>query len=304
MVARALDVLPDDGRHAFEPKFDGYRCVAWRGERGTRLQSRQERSLTAAFPEVAEAVGVQLPAGTVVDGEIVVVSGGRIDFAALQRPESARTACLVAFDVLADAGTDLRDQPYTERRARLEQLLADTGPGMALMPMTLDRVGAGAWLTEHTDNGIEGVVAKPVGHPYLPGRRWWAKVKTRLTTEAVVGGVLGPAGAPRKLILGRHDDQGRLWVVGHTAPLSRGVAAELGPYLRPTDGPHPWPAVLPAGRFGDSAGGLTEYTQVEPTVVVEVRVDVAFEHGRWRHPVRYVRRRCDLDIVDVQRLQD
>ena len=138
----------------FEPKLDGWRCLAFHQVNGRAvLQSRQCRSLTRYFPEIVVAILEQVPAATVLDGELVVYRGGRCDFAALQRrvggrPGVAAAASFVAFDVLTVAGSDLRGLPYRKRRKRLRKLLADVGPPLALMPATRELAGARAWMRD------------------------------------------------------------------------------------------------------------------------------------------------------------
>ena len=154
MVARPVPQLPDEqhsGRLMFEPKLDGWRCLAFHRLGGrVELQSRQQKTLTGYFPEIAAAIVEQVPAGTVLDGELVVYRGGRCDFAALQqrvsgrpsaRPSPRRSWCSTC---LRWPGRDLRGLPYRKRRKRLRRLLADAGPPLALMPATARaRRGAG-----------------------------------------------------------------------------------------------------------------------------------------------------------------
>jgi ATP-dependent DNA ligase len=202
MSALPAPGLPDPeraARYSFEPKMDGFRCLAFR-TRGDKalLQSRQERSLSSFFPEIVAGLVEQLPIGTVVDGGLVICRDGRLDFTALQRrfhPSSVHAArrgvlapaSFVVFDLLALDGQDLRGMPYRTRRKRLRRLLEGARAPMALMPMTRDLVGAKAWMSQHTAAGIEGVVVKDRGHGYRPGRRSWMKVRTRTTAEAIVG---------------------------------------------------------------------------------------------------------------------
>jgi len=210
--------LPDQHHsddYTFEPKLDGWRCLAFHRVGGqVVLQSRQQRPLTtyfpdiaAYFPDIAAAIAAQIPSGTVLDGELVVYRDGRCDFAALQQRISARprlscAASLVVFDVLALAGRDLRGLPHRKRRKRLRRLLADTRPPLLLMPATRELIGAQAWMRDHVAAGVEGVVVKHREHGYRPRRRSWWKVRTRLTADAVVGGVIGPLTAPEALLLG------------------------------------------------------------------------------------------------------
>jgi ATP-dependent DNA ligase len=149
--------------------------------------------------------------------------------------------------------------------------------------VTRDLAGAKAWMSQHSAAGIEGVVVKDRGHGYRPGRRTWMKVRTRATAEAIVGGVLGPLNAPEALLLGRHDERGRLRVAGRTGPLTLPARRELGAVLTAARGVHPWPEQIPSSRFDQLPTQPVDYTPAEPDVVVEVDADVCFEQDRWRH---------------------
>jgi ATP-dependent DNA ligase len=212
MTARPAPQLPDaqhSDAYNFEPKLDGWRCLAFhRLDGAVALQSRQTKPLTAYFPEITAAVRNQIPAGTVLDGELVIYRSGRCDFTALHHrlthhPCGAAGASYVVFDVLAVAGQDLRGLPYRKRRKQLQRLLTITGPPLALMPATRDLAGAQAWMRDHVKAGVEGVVVKHREHGYRPRRRSWWKVRTRTTADALVGGVIGPLDAPEALLLGR-----------------------------------------------------------------------------------------------------
>jgi hypothetical protein len=126
------------------------------------------------------------------------------------------------------------------------------------------------------------------------------KIWTRLTAEAVVGGVLGSLEQPEALILGCPDPPGGLRVAGRTTPLPRAARTEIATMLTPAVGGHPWPPVIPSSRFGHLASAPIEYLRVTPTTVVELDVDVSFENHRWRHGARFVRIRADLHVADVR----
>ena len=292
----------------YEPKWDGYRLVVVRTASSTRLWSKQGRDLTDRFPDVAAAALAQVPAGTVLDGEVVIWHGDRLDFGLLQQRMvaapgrmgalvAAHPASYVAFDVLAAGGSDLRGQRLARRRAELERLAARWAPPLQLSPATSDPAEARQWFTDFRPAGVEGLVAKGAGTRYAPGRREWLKVKSWETTEVLAGGVIGPIDRPSQLVAGRYRD-GELVVVGRTSPLSPRQAAELAAVLSPAGDDHPWPDRIGTGRFG--GGKLSvPLTRVTPSAVVEVSADAALLAGVFRHPLRFVRVRPDLAPEDL-----
>jgi ATP-dependent DNA ligase len=292
----------------YEPKWDGYRLVIVRDGRTTRLWSKQGRDLSDRFPDIVAAAVGQVPTGTVVDGEVVVWNGSRLDFGLLQRrmvtaPSrmgplvASAPASYVAFDLLAAGGRDLRAQRLRQRRQQLEALAADWAPPLQLSPSTADPDEARQWFADFRPVGVEGLVAKGAGTRYAPGRREWLKVKSWETTEVLAGGVIGPIERPSQLIAGRYRD-GELVVVGRTSPLSPAQAEELAAALTPAGADHPWPDRIGTGRFG--GGRLSvPLTKVQPTVVVEVSADAALQAGVFRHPMRYLRIRPDLHPGDL-----
>ncbi|MGI5238881.1 ATP-dependent DNA ligase [Dactylosporangium sp. CA-139066] len=319
MRAVAVGDLPDG--LVYEPKWDGFRALAWVFDDRVLIQSRQLRDLTPYFPDVRRLLRA-LPAGTVLDGELVIwdPDRGRTSFTALQgritagrrllREARGRPAHLVVFDLLQDAGGELADLPLLERRRRLEEVLAGGPPQLQLCPQTSDPAQARSWMVDWQHAGVEGVIGKDPAGRYEPGRAGWVKVKTRSTVEAIVGGLTGTLSAPGVLLLGRYNEQGRLRYLGLTHPVGD-AGAELGRALeryvvqqRGGVVPHPWPQPLPAVWTGQLADRRPlVYVPVQPTVVVEVEVDVAVDEpvGRWRHRARYVRVRADLSVYDVRR---
>jgi ATP-dependent DNA ligase len=320
MRAAAVAELPEPrmcrGGCAYEPKFDGWRCLAFAGPGGrVVLQSRQLRDLSAYFPDLTTALVTALPPGTVVDGELIIwdASAGRSSFAALQgrvtagrrlpAEVAARPASLVLFDVLQLAGTELLGEPLRVRRALLEELLAGGPSGLPVCPQTTDIGEARRWFDDLAATGVEGLVVKDRAGRYRPGRVGWWKVKRRRSTEAIVAGVLGDLTDPSVLLLGRLDTRGTLRYVGRTTALTVAQRAEAAAVLHAAVGGHPWPQPLPvawSGRF-DRSAGPQEYVRVAPLVVAEIVVDAAYEQGRWRHAVRPLRLRPDLGPGDVPR---
>jgi ATP-dependent DNA ligase len=311
-LAKPVSAIPAPhalpGGCRYEPKWDGYRLVVVRQGSTTRLWSKQGRDLTARFPDLVAAAVAQIPAGTVVDGEVVIWNGDRLDFGLLQRRMvtaagrigalvAAHPASYVAFDLLAAGGTDLREQRLSRRRARLEDLAQRWAPPLQLSPLTADRDEARRWFDDFRPAGVEGLVVKGAGTRYAPGRREWLKVKSWETTEVIAGGVIGSIEAPSQLVAGRYRD-GELVVVGRTSPLSPAQSAELAAVLSPAGDGHPWPDRIGTGAFG--GGRLSvPLTRVAPTAVVEISADAALQAGVFRHPLRFVRVRQDLRPGDL-----
>ncbi|GAA5035229.1 ATP-dependent DNA ligase [Actinopolymorpha pittospori] len=303
MLAKSIDRLPPlpPGGLRYEPKFDGYRALATiRADSSVHIYSRRGVPLADAFPELVGALYSYLPAGTVVDGEIVLWRGGRLDFNALQRRYAGRRHAaelagshpchLVVFDVLETREDgDLRRRPLRERRGVLERLLRKVPPRspLTLAMQTSDRAVAEERYDTMTVAGIEGLVIKPANSPYLPGSRLWMKYKSRQTTDAVIGGMTGSLHRPAALLLGRYaSDTGRLHYAGRTTYLTDAQAAAVGPLLVAAISGHPWPAQLTLNWRSKPTG----YHQVAPLVVVEIRADIATDHDRrWRHAVRMLR---------------
>lgn len=316
MLAAPAASLPTGPDLVYEPKWDGWRALAFRGPDGVRLASRAGRDLTGYFPDVARTLRA-LPSGSVLDGELIVWAEGRTDFALLQRRVTAgrhlaalvrqHPAHFVVFDLLSDPATgSLLDLPLAERRDRLARLLADAPPDLVLCPQTTDVREAREWMRAWADVGVEGVVVKQRDGRYEPGRRGWRKIRAHRTVETLVGGVTGPASDPETLLVGRCDEQGRLRYLGRTHPLSRVQRRDLAGLLEPVAAEgHPWPQPLPGGWSGQlNPAPPLPYTPVRHDVVVEVEADTAYEHGRWRHRVRHLRPRLDLDAADLPVLAD
>lgn len=318
MLARSIERLPPprSGGWRYEPKFDGYRALATIGDDSSVLvHSRRGTPLGPAFPEIVGALYAHLPAGTVVDGEIVCWRGGRLDFAALQHRYAGRRlaaelagtqAChLVVFDVLETARDgDLRRRALRERRVVLERLFGrvPARSPLTIAPHTSDPGVAQEWYDTMAVAGVEGLVIKPADSPYVPGAREWLKYKARQTTDAIVGGVTGTLHRPETLLLGRYaSGTGSLHYAGRTTLLTDTQAGAVGPLLAAAADGHPWPARLTVTW----RSAPTDYLRVAPLVVVEISADTATHAGRrWRHAVRMHRVRdiapdevaLDLDL--------
>ena len=309
-LARPAEAIPPTaalpGGCLYEPKWDGFRAGVFTGDDGAALWSRAGHDLTGRFPDVVAAAAEQVPPGYVLDGEVVVWSDGRLDFAALQSrmsagrrtlPRMARTApaSLAVFDLLAVAGNDIRFLPLRLRRELLVALAGDWEPPLNLSPATQDRDEAAVWFNDLAAAGIEGLVVKGSGQTYRGGERQWLKVRHRHPVDVVCAAVLGSLQRPSALVLGLPSG-GRLRIVGRTVNLKREASLLAGRILKPAARDHPWPSEISPrilDRFTDRSDPI-RLARVEP-VVAEVSADTAFENGSFRHPVRFLRLRPDQD---------
>jgi ATP-dependent DNA ligase len=259
MLAKLATELPAGDGWLYEPKWDGFRAIVFRGAGDVYIQSRDLRPLDRYFPELHEALLAGLPEGSVLDGEIVIASPTGLDFDALQmrlHPAASRVAKLaketpsafVAFDAIAADGRDLREAPQEERRSQLERLLATSRPSIYLTPMTRDRDQAAEWLARFEGAGLDGVMAKPLDLPYQPGKRAMIKVKHARTADCVVAGFRwhkdGKGTAVGSLLLGLYDEHRRLHHVGVTSSFTmamrRQLVQELAPLREGALDEHPW----------------------------------------------------------------
>ena len=308
-LARPADTVPEHtacpGGCRYELKFDGFRVAVVRTPSGARLWSRRGTDLTSAFPDLAAVAEFQLRSGTVLDGEAVVWVDGRLSFDHLQHRLARRMsragpegppASYVAFDVLALDGQDQRGLTYAARRARLERLSAGWRPPLEICPSTADRNEAMDWSADYRRAGIEGLVIKSATGRYRTGRRDWIKVKNRQTREVIVGAVIGSIRRPESVIAAALID-GELAVVGRTVALTTAQATDLAKHLTPADDDHPWPDEIGAGVFGQRA--RVAITKVRPELILEVAADPALQGRRYRHALRYLRLRTDMDPTDV-----
>ena len=302
MEAQLVDALPEGDGWQYEPKWDGFRGIAENLDGDFHLWSRNGRPLLRYFPELA-ALGDLLQPRSAVDGEIVVVRDGALDFDALQmrlHPAESRVrklsaeipAQFVCFDVLLWDGEDLHGLPFARRRAGVEELPFDVSPS------TRDVAEAARWLERLEVAGFDGVIAKRLDSPYLPGSREAVqKVKGDKTADLVVVGVTWSEKGTgiASLALGLYVD-GELRPVGN-APASGKKRAEILQRVEPLLGPNPErkPRGAPS-RWKPKADQL-EWSSVPPELVVEVRYD-KWQKGRIRHNARFLRFRPDKDPAE------
>lgn len=306
MEAKVSEKWPK-GDFVYEPKWDGFRSLSWSAPE-VRIDSRNQRPLLRYFPELEPALH-QLPEGTVVDGEIVVVVDGVTEFDALQQrihPAESRInmlaaetpAELVAFDLLADRGEDLREAPFSERRERLVALAASLGHPWHLTPETESQEQARAWFHEFEPAGCDGIIAKRPELAYQHGKRAMIKIKHRRTIDVVVGGFREhkDGGKIGSLLLGLYNDQGDFHFIGHCSgfPDVDRVAIYQRFLELQAEQSFDESARAPGGESRWSAGKDSSWTPVQPGVVIEVSYD-QLEGNRFRHAARFHRWRPDKD---------
>ena len=323
MLAKAVHEVPRQPGLRYEPKWDGFRCIAFRDGDELELGSRNDRPLTRYFPELVDVLKAALPPRCVVDGEVVVVTDDGLDFEALQQrlhPAASRVnrlaletpASFVAFDLLALDDRDLTAEPFTERRRLLETALDGGHARVHLTPTTGDPDVAQDWFTRFEGAGFDGVMAKPGDQPYQQDKRVMWKVKHERTADCVVAGFRWHKDGEGvgSLLLGLFDDDGTLHHVGvassFTAARRRELVDELEPLRRDALEGHPWQgwaeAQIDAAATGRMPGGISRWNAnkdltwepLRPELVAEVR----YEHvlaGRFRHGGRLVRFRPDRD---------
>ena len=320
MLAKPVSTIPPGA--SYEPKWDGFRSVLFRDGDDVEIGSRNERPMTRYFPELAEAARTELPPRCVIDGEIVIAAGQRLDFEALQlrlHPAASRVAMLaaqtpasfIAFDLLALGDDDYMVRPFAERRAALVEAMSGAGPTFHVTPATTDVGTAARWFDEFEGAGLDGLIAKPLDGGYVPDKRVMFKIKHARTADCVVAGYrLHKSGddAIGSLLLGLYTDEGRLASVGVIGafPMARRRAlfAELQPLVTTFDD-HPWNWAAQVAaqpelqhRYGGgsrwNAGKDLSFVPLRPERVVEVRYD-HMEGQRFRHTAQFNRWRPDRD---------
>ena len=323
MEAKLVGELPTDSGWQFEPKWDGFRCLAFRAGNQVDLRAKSGKPLARYFPEVVAMLKRLRPTKFVVDGEVAIPIDGALSFDALQmriHPAESRIkklsvetpAKLILFDMLLDAkGKSLVDLPLIKRRAALESFYktASGGEGLKLSPYTLDRDKARRWLDERQAS-LDGVVAKRADGPYLPGERAMLKVKRLRTADCVVGGFRYATGSNQvgSLLLGLYNDEGKLDHVGFTSTISNAERPALTKKLEALASPPGFTGKAPGGPSRWSTERSGEWEPVKPKLVVEVRYDHV-TGDRFRHGTKLVRfrpdkapRQCTFEQLEAEAL--
>jgi ATP-dependent DNA ligase len=318
MLAKLIPAIPTTGDWVYEPKWDGFRCLAFVDGGAVYLQSRDSRPLARYFPELAEAIPRIVPGPAVLDGEVVIMGPRGIDFEALQmrlHPAESRVrmlagqipAAYVGFDLLLQGSDDLRSAPFRERRARLEALLAGAGSPVHVTPATTDADVAQDWFHRFEGAGFDGVIAKPAAGSYQPGVRAMAKIKHLRTADCVVGGFRwykdSEGTAIGSLLLGLYDDQGVFHHVGHTASFDarqkRELVALTAPYVVEDGATGFGQGRTPGAPSRWTGAKDLSWVRMRPELVCEVTFDY-LQGIRFRHAATFKRWRNDKPPVDCR----
>ena len=335
MLAKLVDEIPTAGGLLFEPKWDGFRSIVFRSQDDVYIQSRDLKPLDRYFPELRRALLERLPAGCVVDGEIVIAQDGALNFDALQlrlHPAASRVeklskvmpASFVGFDLLAVDGESIMERPQSERRAGLERVLQGVAPPVYLTPVTRDRQVAAEWLQRFEGAGLDGVIAKPADAKYQPGKRAMFKIKHARTADCVVAGFRWHKkieDAVGSLLLALYDDSGTLHHVGVTSSFTterrKQLVDELAPLRKNAMASHPWrewarlgedassghageaAQRMPGGQSRWSAGKDLSWEPLRIERVCEVKYD-HMQGDRFRHAATFLRWRSDKAPQDCR----
>ncbi len=307
MKARVRANPPRGEGWLYEPKWDGFRMIAYGGDE-VRLDSRNGKTLLRYFPELHPALA-QLPPGTIVDGEVLIVVDDVTNFDLLQlRIHPARSriehlaqeipARLVVFDLLAERGENLSDVPYATRRVRLEHLFEGLGEGWHLTPVTSDYQMAARWFHEYEPAGCDGIICKRAEGLYLQDKREWIKWKHRRSVDCVIGGyrVHKDGDKVGSILLGLYNAEGNLHFIGHCSGFSnrdRVTILEMLEEIRTDESFGGDQTRAPGAQSRWSTARSAQWTPVEPCIVVEVSYDQLQGGERFRHATRFERWRTD-----------
>lgn len=311
MLAKLTPGIPDGGGWLYEPKWDGFRCIAYVEPGSVYLQSRDSKPLGRYFPEVEAALARAVTGSAVLDGEIVIMGKNGLEFETLQlrlHPAASRVkklsleipAAYVAFDILAEGETDLRSAPLSTRRARLEAVAGDHEPDLYLTPATTDAEVAQDWFDRFEGAGFDGVIAKRLDGTYQPGVRAMAKIKHLRTADCVVGGFRWNRGEEEKsvgsLLLGLYDDEGVFHHVGHTSSFKadekRALVDFLRPYVSGDESEGFGGGRTPGAPSRWTSGKDVAWIRLRPELVCEVTFDY-LQGTRMRHAATFRRWRDD-----------
>ena len=308
MEARTEAELPHGLGWQYEPKWDGFRCLAIRDGNSVELLSRSGKPLARYFPDMVAALKALKPRRFILDGELAIPVGDILSFDALQlrlHPAASRVnklaaetpSILIAFDLLqTPRGVDLRDRPLSERRKQLEAFFVALGevPALRLSPASARRAEAERWLKRAGGGALDGVVAKRLDEPYKSGERAMVKVKCLRTADCVVGGFRYATNRRLvgSLLLGLFNEQGKLDHVGFTSGIADDKREALTRKVEALKGGPGFTGDAPGGPSRWSTERSTLWEPLKLKLVAEVQYDhVSGDH--FRHGTRFLRWRPD-----------
>ncbi len=307
MEAKLVDDIPSGSGWQYEPKWDGFRCLAFKDGDHVALQSKAGQPLSRYFPELVAAVAALKADRFVLDGEIVIDIDGHLSFddllqrihpaaSRVQRLSKETPSTYLVFDLLVEPeGKSLVEDPLRHRRERLEKFFKTVrSETIRLSPATQEHTRAERWMKTLAASGFDGVVAKCLDEPYASGERAMRKIKRIRTADCVVGGyrLASKGGAIGSLLLGLFDENGKLNHVGFSSSFSREERQELKAILKPYEGGTGFTGNSPGGPSRWSTERSGEWTPLAPKLVCEVRYD-HFSGGRFRHGTKFLRWRPD-----------
>ena len=304
MEAKLVDEIPHGALWQYEPKWDGFRCLAFRDGDTVELQSKAGQPLGRYFPEIVEAVRSLKPNKFVLDGEIVILLNGHLSFddllmrihpaaSRIKKLSTQTPATFLVFDLLVDdKGHSLVNETQAARRERLE-LFFKTFKGnssIRLSPMTRERAEAEKWMTELAATGFDGVVAKALDQTYQSGERAMRKIKSIRTADCVVGGFryASKGGEVGSLLLGVYNDAGQLDHIGFSSSFTAAERKDLKKILKSYMNGEGFTGKAPGGPSRWSTERSGEWEKLDPKLVCEVRYD-HFSGGRFRHGTKFLR---------------
>ncbi len=327
MLAKLSHALPEGDGWIYEPKWDGFRALVFKSGDDVVIQSRDLKSLGRYFPELETSLRARLPARCVLDGEVVIVRDGKLDFDAMLmriHPAESRVRMLaeqypasyVAWDLLALGDEDLRARPQAERCERLQAALGDVQPPVYVTPRTRDRTLAADWFQRFEGAGLDGVMAKPESLVYTPGKRAMLKIKHKRTADCVVAGFRWYKGGKGTLLgsmlLGLYDAEGKLHHAGVCSGFKMAdrekLADLLKPYMENARDNHPWKDWAEFSGEQRMPGAKSRWTPKGKDlswvpIRIELTCEVSYDHlqgDRFRHGTHFQRWRPDKPPADCR----
>ncbi len=311
MEARSKEEIPKGKEWLYEPKWDGFRCLAFRKGDEVLLQSKAGQPLGRYFPELVDAFRQLTQKTFVLDGEIVIMQDGHLSFddllmrihpaeSRIRKLSKESPSSFLAFDLLVDDKGELLVQlPLSERQGRLEKFFGKISAegSIRLSASTSDYEEAHRWMEQLAGSGFDGIVAKKLEDAYASGERTaMVKIKNIRTADCVVGGFryASKGDVIGSLLLGLYDDKGKLNHIGFTSSFKAEFRQELKKVLKPLEGGTGFTGNAPGGPSRWSTERSAEWVPLKPKLVVEVQYD-HFSGGRFRHGTRFLRFRPDKD---------